>query len=325
MINYSEFCVCPKCRCDLQEIESDLICNPCQLRFSINDGIPNFTPSYQQSIQVRYLQNAENIAKDSLQDNLEERPEYRHQMFLKFIGNKANNKKVLDIGSSNGVFLNQLNADIKVAFDLSPTFLHAISKDDSIICIQGDAEELPFRPGFFDVIILSDVLEHILSPEKTLDCLLKICTPETRIFVHIPWEEDITVYKDAKYEFVHLRRFNSFSFCDLWKEFRIVRSRKTYPHMKYPLIFQMEDWLPRPLFNRLTKAYFFGSGAWQKDLAWRNSRTRKLPKGERFLLWFFKPLFKMYEMRLRVDKKVYSGNWFSTMIKKAKKRVAAFQ
>jgi hypothetical protein len=69
--------------------------------------------------------------------------------------------------------------------------------------------------------------------------------------------------------------------------------------MKYPLLFSLEGKIPLFVYNRMVKRYFFNQGIAEKDLQWRLNKGKELPRSERWLLWFFKPVFKIYEMRIR--------------------------
>jgi SAM-dependent methyltransferase len=294
---FTDYCLCPQCRAEL--IEEDVLrCQSCNARYEIRKGIPILmaAPLEVEARQLRYLRSYEGIAQDDLKQPLEQHRDARHSAFLKFIGN-IRGRRVLDIGSSHALYLAKLTADFKVALDIAFPYLDAIPSDHGIARICGDAERLPFKPRFFDVIIISDILEHILNPEKLLDSLRVICRPDTRIFVHVPWEEDLEQYKASPYEFSHLRSFNGYDYGNLWKGFYIRRSRCSFPHMKYPLLFRLEGKIPQSIYNVLVSYYFYSPVFYKRDLEWRTARTKALPKGERWLLWFFKPVFKMFEMR----------------------------
>ena len=292
---FTDYCLCPQCRAELIE-EDVLCCQSCGMRYEIRKGIPILIPTPLEVRQERYLRSYEGISQDDLKQPLEQYRDARHSAFLKFIGN-VRGRRVLDIGSSHALYLTKLAADFKVAFDIAFPYLEAIPSDHGIVRICGDAERLPFKPRFFDVIIISDILEHILNPEKLLDSLRVICRPDTRIFVHVPWEEDLEPYKALPYEFSHLRSFNGYDYGNLWKGFYIRRSRCSFPQMKYPLLFRLEGKIPQAIYNVLVLYYFHSPVFFKRDLEWRTARTKALPKGERWLLWFFVPVFKMFEMR----------------------------
>ena len=94
--------------------------------------------------------------------------------------------------------------------------------------------------GAFDVIILSDMLEHVLDPEAVVARLADVCTPGTRVIVHVPWNEDLAAYADSQYEFAHLRKFTTYSFARLFHRFYIRRTRPTWPSLEEPIVFKVD-------------------------------------------------------------------------------------
>ena len=299
---FSDFCLCPQCLGDLSEAGNALQCRVCTHAYEIRNGIPILLPQYGDGKRQRYLENYEKIAKDDLQQPLESNREARHASFLSFVG-ALKGRRVLDIGSSHALYLRKTEPAFKVAFDIAFPYLEAIPDSDGLLRICGDAECLPFKAGVFDVIIISDILEHVLSPEKLVARLKLICDRSTRIYVHVPWEESLEPYNGSRYEFSHLRSFEAYTYSELWRGFCIKRSKCSYPNMKYPLLFGLEGKVPRFLYNTLVYYYFHSSSMVKKDFAWRLRRISGLPKWEQSLLRFFKPTFKMFEMRL------YNRHW----------------
>ena len=301
MYQYTDFCVCPECSSELSQVGESLQCQSCKKMYEIRNGIPILLPHYEDETKQRYFENYEKISVDDLKSSLEVRRDIRHTVLIDFFGN-LKGKRVLDIGSSDAQYLRSMNAAFKVAFDISLPYLNAITTSNELKCVCGDAEQLPFKRGFFDVIIISDILEHLLNPQELVRRVMMLSTRKTQIFVHIPWEENLEQYAHSPYEFTHLRNFNSYTFAQLWAYFEIKRAKSTYPYMLYPLLFQLENKIPYFIYNLLTARYFFSPGVIQKDMDWRAAKIKALPKGDRWLLWFFKPIFKMYELRLRKQK-----------------------
>jgi uncharacterized protein YbaR (Trm112 family) len=292
----TDYCVCPACRSDLSVRDAALQCISCGKRYDIVDGIPILLPSYRDETAARYLECYGTIAADDLQCPLEASRKERHESLLNFIGD-VSTKKVLDIGSSHALYLRELDAEFKIAFDIASVYLRSIPGSGTLARVCGDAEYLPFKPGFFDVIILSDILEHLLHPEQLVGHLRAMCGPDTRVIVHVPWEEDLGSYKNIGYEFTHLRTFTYFSLAELWRGFYIRRARRTHPSLEEPIIFRLAGNIPRPLYNILVHAYY------QTDLsklehAWRSKWMEELPRREWWLLLFYKPKFMIFELRI---------------------------
>lgn len=295
--DYTEFCICPACRGSLTASASSLQCATCSVRYDIRDGIPIFLPTYGDAERSRYLCCYQGLAQDDLAVPLEGRREARHSVLLDFVGD-VRGKRVLDIGSSNGIYLRQLDAAFKVAFDLAWPFLAAIPKSEGMAPVCGDAETLPFKPGFFDVIIISDILEHLLKPERLVEHLRTVCTDDTRLIVHVPWREDISHYKQSKYEFAHLRSFGPYTFAQLWTDgFCIVKSKPTYPSLEEPILFHLEERVPTWLYSLLVRLYYHSAYLSQYEAQRRSVWIHEIPKRERWLLRWYPAKFKMFELR----------------------------
>ena len=301
---FSDYCICPICRGDLAQQNDNLTCVACQHRYPIENGIPVLLPDYEDNLQERYQENYENIAQTFIDTNKSHTDNVtgRHETLLNFVGSKHDNQRVLDIGSSHALYLDKIQADFKVALDIAVTYLRLIPHSTNIVPVQGDAEKLPFKKGFFDIIIIADILEHVLDPEKLVEHVKSICHENTRVFVHIPWQEDLTPYLSTSYEFSHLRSFDTFYFTHLWRDFSILRWKDTFPAIaKSPIIFTLEGKLPRFIYNALVWAYYYLPNVASRDDAWRQRQYAKLPAGEWWLLWFYRPVFRMFELRPRAD------------------------
>jgi SAM-dependent methyltransferase len=308
MYRFTDYCVCPQCWAALDEDPRGLHCTQCQNVYAVQEGIPILLPHYEDATRDRYLRNYSQIAHDDLDTPFEYDRARRHQVLIDFIGN-TRGKKVLDIGSSNAIYLRELQADFKVALDLAYPFLAAVPATNGIARICGDAEYLPFAPGFFDVVVISDILEHLLEPANLVQRLHAICTPQTRIIVHIPWQENIAVYRDSPYEFTHLRSFDAYSFAQLWRgHYFISRRKKTYPDLVQPLIYRLEKKIPRVLYNIIFLLYYnnrFSKYFYTLEV-WRNTWIKEIPKREKWLLYFYDPKFMMFELRPYTSSSFYT-------------------
>lgn len=309
---FEDYCVCPNCALlQLFRVENSLQCHNCQSVYEIRNGIPILLPNYSDELYQSYLRSYERLASDDLLEPIEQvkEREYRHKALIDFMGD-LKGKKVLDIGSSHALYLAQIEADFKVAFDIAFAYLETVPSSNGIVRICGDAEHLPFLYNFFDVIIISDVLEHLLNPKNLLNKLELICNEDTQIFIHIPWEEVLESYINSPYEFTHQRSFNAYNFGELWHNFYIERMKKHDPDLNRPFIFNLEGKIPLFIYNWLVYKYFFEPNVAEKDFQWRRAKIEVLPKNEWWLLWCFKAKFKMFEMKRRTlrNKETYKSN-----------------
>jgi len=173
----------------------------------------------------RYISCYEQIARDDLEEEIDTAKDIRHAELLDFIRD-LNHGSIIDIGSSQGLFLQRINADKKIAFDISMTYLKKISRD--LNPIRGNAEKLPFRNHVFDSIILSDIMEHVLLPDAVIAECSRILKQSGNLYLAIPWKEDLSSYKiyEGKYEFTHLRAFNDENIRDMTSQYFIIEEMK---------------------------------------------------------------------------------------------------
>lgn len=114
-------------------------------------------------------------------------PHSPHMKIIKYIGN---DKTVLDVGCSTGYIARELKKKgchvvgieiDEVAAEMARNYCGKV--------IVGDIEEvkeLPYPDGYFDVIILSDVLEHLKRPDVVLLKLKRYLKPGGFVIASIP-------------------------------------------------------------------------------------------------------------------------------------------
>ncbi|HET6917715.1 MAG TPA: methyltransferase domain-containing protein [Acidimicrobiales bacterium] len=286
---------CPVCVSRLQ-YRGVLECRRCRHTYEVIDGIPILLPPESGTLELEYRENYDRIATDDLAEPIVANRELLlHSKLLEFIGS-TDGASVLDIGSAYGSHLRKLEAARKVAVDLALPYLRTIPPESVTLRVCGDAEALPVDLHAFDVVIMADILEHLLDPEKLVARLARDCRPETRIIVHIPWRESLESYKSAQYKFVHLRSFDEESFRTLFREFKVVRERSSLPIVDGPIVFRLKSKLPKRLYEQLVRTYFRTSLAHREQVS-RARWSAELPNRERWLLRFYEPVCKMFELR----------------------------
>jgi SAM-dependent methyltransferase len=315
---FVDYCICPHTDChgDLLAEGAVLTCRSCGRTYPLEDGIAILLPEYADDVRRRYFENYERIALDDIERPFEPHRGYRHDVLNDFVGD-VRGRRVLDIGSSDAQYLRELDAGFRVAVDIALPYLKLVPDVDGLARVCADAEYLPFRPGFFDVIIISGVLEHILEPGKLVASLVNICHPATRVIVNIPWRENLENYRSLDYEFTHLRSFDSYTFAATWPQFEIVQRRTHYPNMREPLIFRLEERLPLAVYNWLVERYFSSEDRRLRELERRERRLAELPRRERLWRIFYPPVFRMIELRLRREER--------SLARRALTKAAAFQ
>jgi len=101
------------------------------------------------------------------------------------------NCRVLDVACGNGSFgewfKSRLNADM-YGIDISPVAADLCRQKGytEVGVVDLDRESIPFQDDFFDLVILSAVVEHIMSPEQVLEQAYHRLKPGGRVVVLTP-------------------------------------------------------------------------------------------------------------------------------------------
>ena len=143
--------------------------------------------------------------------------EEKHQSILKLCTG-LNFKKVVEVGCGYGNILSLLDkskfAPELYGFEVSPSAVRYLQEKTKISSLKAvylfDTSNTPFEDDFFDLGILSHVLEHVPDPEKLLKETLRICK---YVLVEIPLEDCLVSNMFASYQlrFNHQRRIDNLS------------------------------------------------------------------------------------------------------------------
>jgi SAM-dependent methyltransferase len=91
-----------------------------------------------------------------------------------FIYNKTGKpKKALDPAAGLCEFINHVPSEEKWAVDLNEEFVKKYAKSDIKIVI-GDVLSVPLKENYFDLVFISNFLEHLHSQEEVADFLTKM-------------------------------------------------------------------------------------------------------------------------------------------------------
>jgi len=148
-----------------------------------------------------------------------------HSSQILFLRGVPDNSKVLDAGCGSGKIANQLTLKkgCRVWGIEADPFLAAISRKKCISVMNANLEvasdSLPYEKGFFDVILLRHVLEHLIDPFKVLRDLKKYLSEEGLLIYSVPnivnWHSRLQIllgrfeYQEGGvFDWGHLRFFN---------------------------------------------------------------------------------------------------------------------
>lgn len=141
----------------------------------------------------------ENWSANELKINYEKRKQtllWKAGEMLKLVSKDINFRSILEIGCAEGVVLNEISKQLKieraVGVDLSENFTKFGKKMyPNIKFINDDFRDVDFKENEFDIVVLSDIIEHIQEYEELLHKVKRI---GRYIIFKIPIERCIYAY-----------------------------------------------------------------------------------------------------------------------------------
>ena len=126
----------------------------------------------------------------------------RIQVFTDTISGLGRGLSILDVGCGDGVISEPIT---KMGNDVTSIELPGVA-NLALICkvpsvVAGDAEQLGFASESFDVVLASEVLEHMWNPQDFLNEASRVLKPEGYLIVETPEGEEGLNYDSHKYYF----------------------------------------------------------------------------------------------------------------------------
>lgn len=123
----------------------------------------------------------------------------RIQIFSEMISSVGTGLRVLDVGCGDGVIsepIAKLGNDV-ASVDL-PTITMLAHKRRVSSVVSGDAEHMAFAESSFDVVLASEVVEHLWNPHGFFDEAFRVLTADGWLIVETPEGKDGLRYDSHK-------------------------------------------------------------------------------------------------------------------------------
>ncbi|MBM4447571.1 MAG: class I SAM-dependent methyltransferase [Chloroflexi bacterium] len=134
------------------------------------------------------------------------------ELILKYSAGKSR-CVILDVGVGLGRLFAPLPTSFeKYGMDISMDYLK-IAQGKGVNVCYSLVEDMPYKENFFDVVVCTDVLEHVLDLNLACAKILSVLKRNGILIVRVPYRENLSVYlsDDYPYKFVHIRNFDEHS------------------------------------------------------------------------------------------------------------------
>ncbi len=168
--------VCPACRGPLRFAAGAAACDACRETYAIADGIPSFLRD-EETAWASYHETNPNYARA---DPLPPHPYYAQHV-------PSGTRRLLDLGAGDGVMSAGAldRASLVYCVDASRSGLARLTRrgERRMLPVAAMAERLPFADGFFDVVLMAFLIEHVRDDRAVLREVRRVLAADGRLIV----------------------------------------------------------------------------------------------------------------------------------------------
>jgi len=126
------------------------------------------------------------------------------QATLELIRDYAPSGPMLDVGCGMGDLLEKFPRRMRRGIDISEEYLK-IARKRRLNVTKASAEAIPFVANMFEVVVATDILEHVFDLNRVARELVRVS--RKFIIVRVPYMEYVS-WNSPPYKFVHVRIFD---------------------------------------------------------------------------------------------------------------------
>lgn len=210
-------------------------CNVCGLVFAQQEGDSSYyAEKYRQLVDREYLEEEQGRRQASRE-------------ILNRIEKHKKRGRLLDIGCANGFFLDEARRRGWEVYglELSKWAANYAREQLNLNVIRGTVGEAKFEDGFFDVIVMSDLMEHLPDPKYSLVKARGMLSNNGILYINTP-DIDSLISKILKAKWWGINKFHLFYFSKKTLESMLdacgFKVKKYSAHVR---VFSINYWLKR--------------------------------------------------------------------------------
>lgn len=245
---------------------------------SLHDSIPIF------SVTNEYTDNYEQISNDHLKSLCQNgiNPWIPEDLWVKMEHSTVELVKkyskpgdlILDVGVGLGRLLSHFPHLQRYGMDISFGYLEE-AQAKGIKVSYAMVENMPYKEEIFDIVVCTDVLEHVLDLNLCIRRILSVLQPKGTLIVRVPLREDLATYWNncSNYKYVYLRSFDEYSLRFLFERIMNCKIIETTVAAYIPSASRLKYRLIFPLLDRIAARFF-----WEVRHFWDNRLSNTILK-----------------------------------------------
>ncbi len=213
-MDIESFFVCPLCRGNLSRKDQILSCSGCSRDFGRNRSIRDFRTVFKdpstgwsaEAFDLAYEEYDQGVgfkdrktyaASEGIPIAADEYLESEKELKIKNFVRGQKPLRMLDLGCGSGWFSFEMSErspetviyGIDVSVYKASVFRDQIisrNLENKLVSAAANGENLPFPDAFFEIVVMDEVIEHLLEPNKTLKEAMRVIKPSGYLLITTP-------------------------------------------------------------------------------------------------------------------------------------------